>query len=90
MPNEIIRVDGTREPYPPKNGRDYKLPELQKAIGGGFIQVVKTLDGRIMVLDEEGKLKGFPVNPAATALYVHGLLDPIVGDVLVCQDKNIE
>ena len=90
MPNEIIRVDGTREPYPPANGRDYTLAELKKAIGGGFIEIAHTQDGRIMVIDDEGKLKGFPVNPVATALYVYGEQDPIVGDVLVCQDGNIE
>ena len=43
-----------------------------------------------MVIDEEGKLKGFPVNPVATALYRFGDQDPIVGDALVCEDRNIE
>jgi hypothetical protein len=90
MPNEIIRVDGTREEYQPSNGRHYSLEEMQKAIGGGYIQIVQTKNGRLMVLDEEGKLKGFPVNTVATALYLYGDQDPIVGDVLVCEDKNID
>ena len=88
--NEIIRVDGTREEYLPANGRHYTLEEMQKAIGGGWIEIVHTMDGRLMVIDEEGKLKGFPVNPVASALYVYGDQDPIVGDVLVCEDRNIE
>ena len=87
---EIIRVDGTREEYLPANGRHYTLEEMQKAIGGGWIEIVHTMDGRLMVIDEEGKLKGFPVNPVASALYVYGDQDPIVGDVLVCEDRNIE
>lgn len=89
MPNEIIRVNGTREKYLPAGGRHYTLEELKKAIGGGFIQVVYTKDGRLMVLDEEGKLKGFPVNPVATRLYLHGSQAPIVGDVLVCDEGMI-
>ena len=90
MINEIIHVDGTREPYPPADGHLYTLEELQKAIGGGWIEIVKTRDGRLMVLDEEGKLKGFPVNRVATGLYQHGAQDPIVGDVLVCEDGDID
>ena len=88
--NLIIRVDGTQEEYLPANGRHYTLAELKKAIGGGWIEIVKTRDGRLMVLDEEGKLKGFPVNRVATALYLYGAQDPIVGDVLVCEDRLID
>ena len=90
MRNEIIRVDGTREEFLPADGRHYTLEELQKAIGGGYIEVVHTKDGRLMVIDEEGKLKGFPVNHVATALYRYGSQDPIVGDVLVCDDESID
>ncbi len=90
MPNEIIRVDGSREAYPPADGRHYTLEEMQRAIGGGYIEIVHTKDGRLMVLDEEGKLKRFQVNQVATALYVYGNQDPIVGDVLVCDEANIE
>lgn len=90
MPNEIIRVNGTTEAYPPANGRHYTLEEMQKAIGGGWIEIVHTKDGRLMVLDEEGKLKGFPVNLVATALYIYGSQDPIVGDVLLCDEGTID
>ena len=89
MANEVIRVDGTREEYLPANGHHYTLNELMKAIGGGYIQIVKAKDNRLMVLDDEGKLKGFPVNPVATALYVYGDHDPIVGDVVVCEQETI-
>ena len=88
--NLIIRVDGTQEEYLPADGRHYTLEELKKAIGGGYIEIVHTKDDRLMVLDEEGKLKGFPVNPVATGLYRYGYQDPIVGDVLVCEDRMID
>ena len=90
MPNEVIRVNGTREEYLPADGRHYTLEELKKAIGGGYIEIVHTKDGRLMVMDEEGKLKGFQINRVATALYRFGDQDPIVGDVLVCEDRNID
>ena len=81
----IIKTDGTITETKPLNGTDFSLEELKAAIGGGYIEIVRTVDdGRIMVLDEEGKLKKMPVNPKATALYPN-LADVIVGDVLVCR-----
>ena len=89
-PNVIIRADGQVVPHPPANGRCYTLEELVCAIGGGYIEIVQTKDTRLIVLDEEGKRKGFPVNAAATALYQHGAVDHIVGDVLVCETWRID
>jgi len=88
----LIKADGTQETYPePANGTDYKLAELKAAIGGGYIEML-ALDGdRIMVLDEEGKLKGFPVNREATRM-TRGIVadsDLIVGDVLVCRNDQV-
>ena len=88
--NEIIRVNGAREEFLPADGRHYTLEEMYKATGCDMVQIVATKDGRLMVLDEEGKLKGRPVNQVATGLYLYGNQDPIVGDVLVCEERNIE
>lgn len=63
---------------------------MKRAIGGGYIQIVATTDGRLMVVDEEGKLKGMRLNMAATELYVYGAADPIVGDALVCDHGQID
>lgn len=90
MLNGIIRADGTQEEYLPGDGNHYTLEELKRAIGGGYIEIVRTRDDRLMVLDDEGKLKDFPVNLVATALYRFGDQDPIVGDVLVCEEWRIE
>jgi len=86
----IIKTDGTITETKPKNGTDFSLEELRAAIGGGYIEVVRTVDdSRIMVLDEEGKLKNMPVNPKATALYPN-LADVIVGDVVVCKRAMVK
>ena len=86
----LYRADGRIEDYPaPANGTDYQLEELQAAIGGGWIEIAHTKDGRLMVIDEEGKLKRLPVSAAATVLYIYGAQDPICGDALVCEDSQI-
>jgi hypothetical protein len=87
---KIIKTDGSAVDYPPK-GEHYTLQELKDAIGGGYIEIVHPGgDARyLMVLDEEGKIKGFPLNRQATRLYAQPP-DYIVGDVLVCLDGDIE
>jgi hypothetical protein len=66
----------------PANGVHWKLSELE-ALVGGFIEVARTVEGKYLVLDEEGKLKHKPLNVAATRLYQYGRRDPIVGDVVL-------
>ena len=73
----------------PKNGKDFSLEELKQYIGGGYIEIVRCKGGQIMVIDEEGKLKGLPINPVATMIYGNPN-DIIVGDVLLCPDKMVK
>lgn len=49
---------------------------------GGWLEVVRTRDDRIMVIDEEGKLKGKPLNQPATILY-GSTADYIAGDAVL-------
>ena len=86
---QIIYTDGLTKAVTPKNGTDFQLDEL-KAIVGGYIEIVETIDGRLLVLDEEGKLKDKPINMKATRLYKQGMFDFIVGDVLVCETDEIK
>ena len=68
------------------------LEEMQKFVGG-YIEVVTSADTNSqIVLDEEGKLKGKPLNKEATELYLGEEQDDtsagwdfdyIVGDVMV-------
>jgi hypothetical protein len=118
----ILRADGTRKAIQPTNGTTFSLPELQAIVGAGappgchWIEIVPTKDGRIMVINEEGKLCGLPRNAQATALvdlptpadlaqakamFGDALIvvsddleseeaDSIVGDVLVCEDYEVQ
>jgi hypothetical protein len=84
----LFKTDGTQTEVSPKNGRKFTLEELQGYVEG-FIEVVRTHDGRLMVIDEEGKLKGKPYNRGATHLYECGSRDPIVGDAIIGTRKEM-
>ena len=99
MRSYIIKPNGETTPVVPKERHglqpeDFSLEELQEIVGG-YIQVVRIpIDAEgtewIMVLNEEGKLKGLPFNEEATKLYQHGEVDPIVGTVLVCPSRMLK
>jgi hypothetical protein len=80
---KIIRVDGTEATL-----SDTSLKSLQGAVGG-YIEIVNAQNGKLIVVDEEGKLKGKPVNVVATKLYGNPY-DVIVGDVVVCDSNEID
>lgn len=91
----ILKVSGERVPVEPKNGTDFSLEELKKAIGGGYIEVVRLGNKVIMVIDEEGKLKkGMMPNVLASRLYnaVKGFTNPdiIMGDALICNTEMVK
>ena len=54
-----------------------------------MIQICPTHDGRLLLVDEDGKMAGKAVNVAATALYAYGAYDPIVGDAIVCATHQL-
>lgn len=67
--------------------RGFALEELYKLIGCELVEIVSLEDGRLMVMDEEGKLKlpRLPVNVRATKLFQAGRPTglAIVGNVLI-------
>lgn len=87
----LVRTNGTMEKTAPRNGADFSLTELQEAVGG-YVEMVHLTDDIVMLVDEEGKLKGRDINVAATALYGAwvGHDDIIVGDVLVCKRREVQ
>lgn len=64
------------------NPGELTLEGAQAAVGG-YVQVLASRDGAVqLLLDDEGKLKGYPENPLATRLaHELGALAP--DDVLV-------
>ena len=87
---KLLKSDGTVVDYPPARGRKYSFEELQKAVGG-YIEIIHPAGSRnyLMVINEEGRLRGLPTNKLATQLYGSNI-DHIVGDALVCRDGDID
>jgi|SRR5262245_5621437 len=88
----VLYADGTSAALPaPERGLS---PETIRKVIGGWMEIVRVGDTeagwRVLILDEEGKLKGKPLNRKATALYQtsDGLRHPgdvIVGDVILAE-----
>ena len=87
---ELIKVTGSVVEIEPKNGTDFSLEELHQYVGG-WIQVIGLKDGKVMVCHEEGKIMGLMPNEKATDVaFENGILDYIVGNVVVCESDMIK
>lgn len=63
---------------------DRELRSLQKVVGG-HIDIVTLVPGHlVMIVDDEGLLKGYPLNPGASAIAERC----IVGDVIIAGVKD--
>jgi len=79
MPTKI-KVDGTSEWFVMP---DKPTLEFLQGLVGGYIEDLRFSDGSCLMVHEEGKLIGLPLNPGATALsIVKGRPDTIVGDAV--------
>lgn len=88
----LIFPDGTECPILPENLRDFKLEEMQTMVGG-LIEVLDLENGKIMVINEEGKPKRLLRNDKATILFRAGrspTWDFISGPALVCEPSEVE
>lgn len=82
---EILKTDGTREPFD-LGPEETQLRTMQAAVGG-YIEAVTLRDSRVLVCNEEGKMLGLARNAAATTLLHEAggsRSDYIVGDALLC------
>lgn len=89
----IIKATGELEKIEPGNHSDFQLEELQKIVGG-YIEIINLFNGKILVVNEEGKLKGLEQNEIATTI-AHDAdaiadWDCIVGDVLYCLSEEVQ
>lgn len=89
----LITADDRCREVLPASEKCFTLDELREYVGG-WVELAFGTYGIIVVLDEEGKLKGKPINLLATAItherQVIGYEDWIVGDALICEAKEIE
>jgi hypothetical protein len=87
----VIKTDGTKDALQPKNNKIFTLEEL-KSVVGGYIEIVPLTEDYLMVINEEGKLLNLPINVIATRVYraSRNTDDFIVGNVLICSNKEIE
>lgn len=87
----VVSENGGEWPILPANGEKFTLEELQMIVGG-YIEIVHLTDKTLMVLDEEGKLKGKKMNLYATGLFrrLKQVQDYIVGDVMIVPSKMID
>lgn len=83
----LIKTDGTLTVVHPKAGigNPFTLEELQGYVGG-LIELIYPPDGKIGIVNEEGLLLGLDYNLRASLATGYDL----VGDVLICEDSEIE
>ena len=88
---KIIYTDKEAEDYTPKNGKTFALTEMQEIVGG-YIEPIRLNDGRVIIVDEDGKSKGKAVNIPATNILRrdHYTTDYIVGTAIVCDADMID
>lgn len=69
----------TRE-IKPRNGKKFRLEEAQKLVGG-WVEMVHLYNGKILLVNEEGRIKNLPYNEPVS-LYA-GMR--IVGNAILCE-----
>lgn len=88
---KIYKVNGEILNIEPKNGTDFSWEELNSIVHG-YIEIIRLGDGKIMVMNEEGKVYGLDINLYATNLLLSAGYrgDFVVGDVLVCRSDEVK
>lgn len=94
----LLTLDGKRLEIVPQGGRYFTLQELNGAVGGYHQLLI--LDSRpymVMVINENGKNLGLPINEQATAIWQEGaepgsgrMNDPICGTAILCPSMMLD
>lgn len=87
---KVIPAVGVPYEIQPNNGKFFELEELQNVVGG-YIEIVRLGNDKLMVVNEEGKLEQLPWNNIATSIYHRctRALDYIAGNALICNSNEI-
>jgi len=87
MKSIIVYESGEIKEINPLNGKKFGLRELQGYVGG-YIEMVGTKSGQVMVVNENGKIDGKCMpNLKATTMIIYE--DLIYGNVVVCDNSLI-
>lgn len=95
---KLITSNGEILMIRPKKGDSFTLEELQRYVDGNIqICTPPGKSGAILVVNEEGKVEGLPVNELASAMWQElaepgseRSFDDVVGDVVLCHTSQIE
>ena len=92
-----LKVNTTAEQFKIiENKKDEPKYKEVSAFVGGMVECVQFPNGDVLLLNEEGKLIGLPLNPEATALwratfdndnYVTGRKDFVVGPAILIKKQ---
>lgn len=88
----LITPEGTTTNVYAKEN-EFTLNEMYSLLSCSMVQAITIEDGRVMWIDEEGKLKPHRVNPDATILlHASGGMDDdyIAGPVLITEFSEIQ
>lgn len=84
----LIHPDGCTTDVFPKHGKEFTLQELHEYVGG-YIELVRTISGKVMFVNEDGKRLELPVNRKATELARVAPGDWIVGNAIICEKGEV-
>lgn len=86
----LIKATGEHVECNPAEGV-FSVRELQQAVNGYF-EIVRIDKENCLIVNEEGKLLGLPINRVATRLYQQLVYtdDCIVGDAIICNLSELE
>lgn len=90
MSDILVKNTGTMQEIKPMNGSDYSLQELQHYVGG-YIETVHLGADKLLIVDEEGKVKNKLPNRIATGwLIANGIHDWVAGDAVLIDEKHLK
>lgn len=92
MKGILIKENGLQANIEPKNGTDFTLEELQSAVGG-LIDIIRLSQGKIFVINDEGKIMFGRNNVATIIAKVDRAIFPddyIAGDVILCDSEMVK
>lgn len=87
----LIEPGGSNLEVKPVSKR-FTLKEMYDLVDCSIVEFVYLDDGRIMVIDEDGKINNKTMNSEATKAVKHNLFpgDYIVGNALLCDPNEVD